>query len=140
MTRRILVVVAGVVLAAVLFVLSIFLASELGSELVTLGTVGADGATAETRLWIVDDGGSAWLRAGVSESGWLQRIEANPAVVVERGGTTVSYRAVPVPDPARRDRIHRLMREKYGWADRWISIIRDGGASVPVRLDPPRAP
>ena len=140
MTRRILVVVAGVVLAAVLFVLSIFLASELGSELVTLGTVGADGATTETRLWIVDDGGSAWLRAGVPESGWLLRIQANPAVVVERGGTRASFRAVPVFDAVLRDRIHRLMRDKYGWADRWISIVRNGGGSVPVRLDPPAAP
>jgi hypothetical protein len=130
----------GVVLALALFVASILLASELGSELVTLGTVGADGATSETRLWIVDDGGSAWLRAGVPESGWLLRIQANPAVVVERGGTTTSFRAVPVSDPILRDRIHRLMREKYGWADRWISIIRDGGASVPVRLDPRAAP
>ena len=47
---------------------------------------------------------------------------------------------MPVFDPVLRDRIHRLMRDKYGSADRWISIIRDGGASVPVRLDPPAAP
>ena len=93
-----------------------------------------------TRLWVVDDGGSAWLRAGVPESGWLLRLEANPAVIVERAGTATSFHAVPVSEPAVRDRIHRLMREKYGWADRWISIIRDGSLSVPVRLDPPAAP
>lgn len=140
MTRRILTVVMGVVLALVLFVASILLASELGSELVTLGTVAADGTTSETRLWVVDDGGSAWLRASVPESGWLLRLEANPAVIVERAGTATSFHAVPVSEPAVRDRIHRLMREKYGWADRWISIIRDGSLSVPVRLDPPAAP
>ena len=38
MTRRILTVVMGVLLALVPFVASILLASELGSELVTLGT------------------------------------------------------------------------------------------------------
>ena len=44
-----------------------FVASESG-EVVTLQTQGADGGPRETRLWVVEDGGKQWLRAGGPES------------------------------------------------------------------------
>ncbi len=124
---------------AVGFVGAIYAASELGGELVVLHTrQGNDEAT--TRLWVVDDSGFAWLRAGTPESGWLKRIGANPEVTVERDGETLQFRAVPVRDPVVRDRIHALMRAKYGFADRMVSVIRDGTLSVAVRLDPVATP
>ena len=56
----------GVLIAlALVFVLS-FAASELGGEVVTLTTLDAEGARHETSLWIVEDDGSLWLRAGNS--------------------------------------------------------------------------
>jgi hypothetical protein len=134
--KRVAVAVGALLLLAVLFALSIGLASEGGEEIVALETRAADGEAVVTRLWVVDDGGREWLRAGTPGSGWLARIEANPAVRVTRGDLARDYTAVPVRDPATRDRIHALMREKYGLADRWISLIRDGSGSVPVRLDP----
>ncbi len=128
-------ILAVLIAAAVLFVLSTFAASEAGEEIVILRTFEADGSPAETRLWVVEDGGWQWLRAGMPTSGWLLRIGENPAVVVTRAGRTQEYRAVPVREPAVRDRIHALMRERYGLADRWISLVRDGSLSVPVRLE-----
>jgi len=134
--RRILAVVIAISLALGLGVMG---ASELGGEVVTLRT-NAPGGEAETRIWVVDDGGSAWLRAGNPGSGWLQRIDADPDVVVERAGESTRYRAVPVRnDPTLRDRIHALMREKYTWADRIVSLIGDRAQSVPIRLDPVEA-
>ena len=131
----------GVALAlVVLFFGAIFAASEFGGEVVNLETVDASGAKHHTHLWVVDDGGFAWLRAGVPTSGWLVRIEANPDVVVERGGIATHFHAVPVHDPAVRDRIHALMRAKYPWADRLVSVMRDPGGSVAVRLDPVKPP
>jgi hypothetical protein len=130
---RILAVVLAFALAVVL---AIFAASELGGEVVTLQTNGPDGV-AETRTWIVDDGGYAWLRSGTPQNGWLLRIEADPEVLIERDGEKSAFRAVPVlGDPAVRDRIHALMREKYTWGDRVVSLIRDGEKSVPIRLEP----
>jgi len=129
--------ILGALLAlAVLFVAAIFGASEFGGEVVHLHTTDAHGAEHTTHLWVVDDAGYAWLRAGHGDTGWLQRIEANPDVVVERRGETLHFRAVPVHDPAVRDRIHALMRRDYPLADRFISVIRDPGGSVPVRLEP----
>ncbi|HTO54814.1 MAG TPA: hypothetical protein VMR50_15620 [Myxococcota bacterium] len=128
--------IAGLILlAGILFVCVIFGASEFGGELVTLHT--HDGAADRTtHLWVVDDVGFQWLRAGVPSSGWLKRIEADPDVTVERKGQSAHYHAVPIHDPVTRDRIHALMREKYAWADKLVSAIRDPNGSVPVRLEP----
>ncbi len=125
------------VAAALLFVISVLAASEGGAEIVTLTTVESDGSELTTRLWIVDDGGVAWLRSGMPDSRWLRQIESNSGVIVERGDEAIRHRAVPVRDSKVRDRIHSLMRDKYGWADRWISLIRDGTQSVAVRLESP---
>ncbi len=127
--------IALLLVLAVAFVGAIFAASEFGGEVVNLRT--HDGsAERSTHLWVVDDAGFAWLRAGHPNSGWLKRIEGNPDVVVERGGIATHFHAVPVHDPAVRDRIHALMRAKYPWADRLISVMRDPNGSVPVRLEP----
>ncbi len=129
---------AGGILLAIVVLLSgsMLVASEQGEEIVTLTTFEEDGSAVETRLWVVDDAGSSWLRAGVPSSGWLARIEQRPVIEVERAGQKGRHRAVPVREPAARDRIHALMRAKYGFADRWISLMRDSIESVPVRLDP----
>ena len=125
----------GLVLAAV-FVGSIFAASELGGEVVVVHTRDPDGADRATHLWVVDHAGFAWLRSGVPGSAWFRRLEESPDVVVERSGESRRFRAMLVRDPETRDRIHALMREKYGFADRWISAIRDGSGSIPIRLEP----
>lgn len=129
-------IVVAALLVALAIGIAVMGASELGGEVVTLHTASPDGEVT-TRIWIVDDTGYAWLRAGVPENGWLLRIDANPDVVVERGGESLRFRAVPVRnDPAVRDRIHARMRQDYGLADRIVSLLRDASKSVPVRLDP----
>jgi hypothetical protein len=114
----------------------VLIMSELGGEVVTLHTQVVGGGEKRTHLWVVDDAGVAWLRAGMASSGWLARIEQNPNVLVERGGRLIRFRAVPVREPRVRDRIHALMREKYGAADRLVGMLRDPAQSVPVRLEP----
>lgn len=138
--RRFRKVVAVVLTFTMALGLGIFGASELGGEIVTLHTNAPDGE-AETRVWVVDGAGHAWLRAGNPSNGWLVRIDANPDVVVERNGQSTRFNAVPVrDDPAARERIHALMREKYTWADWVVSQIGDRTKSVPIRLDPVEPP
>lgn len=129
-------IVVWVLVLALSFGGSIYGASELGGEIVTLRT--RDGAKeAETRLWVVDDGGFQYLRAGDPGSGWLQRIGLDPEVVVERNGVATRYRGVPViGDPEQPERLHARMREKYGIADRIVSVLGDRSLSVAVRLVP----
>jgi hypothetical protein len=115
----------------------VILASELAGEVVTVRSVAPDGAAKATRLWIVDDGGILWLRAGVPGEAWLAHVDHTPTITLERGGTSTRMRAVPVRDsPAIRERIHGLMRARYGNVDAFISTLRDGERSVMVRLEP----
>ncbi len=109
------------------------LASESG-EVVVLRTTDATGEPQETRLWVVEDGGQAWLRSGNESSGWFLRLRERPDVTVVRDGESLEVRAVP--DPAARERINGLMKEKYGWADSYIGFFFGRDDAIPVRLEP----
>jgi hypothetical protein len=109
------------------------LAAESG-EVVVLTTRDAADASHETRLWVVDLEGRAWLRAGSDVAGWYGRLAARPEVEVERAGMAGRYRAVPVPEA--RERVNALMLEKYGLADRWIGFWFDRSDAIPIRLEP----
>jgi hypothetical protein len=107
---------------------------EVGREVVTLRTQRPDGSWQATRLWIVDDGSSAWLHS--AGDAWVRRFAGDPVVEVERAGETLRYRAHAVPGP--HPRVDRLLREKYGFADRWVRLVApDDEGTVAVRLDPP---
>ena len=107
-------------------------ASESG-EVVVLTSQGPDGGE-DTRLWVVDLDGLQYLRAS-PDSGWYQRLVAEPQVLLVRHGDSVAYRAEI--RMARAEDVNRLMREKYGWRDAYIEfLIGDRMAAVPVALIP----
>ena len=116
------------------FGVSMILASELG-EVVVLTTFDTNQSTVTTRMWTVDHDGFSWLRSGKGSS-WLERIERDPNVDLTRGDTTQRFRASPVRTPITVAQVNTLMREKYGLADRWISLFVDRGSSVVIRLVP----
>ena len=132
--RKLLAILGALLATALVLVLVQGIAAESG-EVVVVRTRDAAGAWHETRLWIVEDAGTSWLRAGTAEAGWLARVEADPDIEVVRGGETRARRGLP--EPARRERIDALMRRKYGWADAYISFLVGRGGSVPVRLADP---
>jgi hypothetical protein len=118
---------------------------EIGREIVLLHKQTEDGEPRTTRLWIVDEGERTWLHHGHPDSFWIRRLEAEPIVEVERGGELRKYRAVP--DPGAEPNVHRLLRAKYGVADRlvrfWVGtdvqqgfVTRETCTAVPVRLEP----
>jgi hypothetical protein len=122
----------GVLVALALVFALMFAARELGGEVVTLTTLDGDGTRHETSLWIVEDDGSLWLRAGNSGSSWLTRLTLEPRVEVSRAGETASYRAEIVPE--RSQRIDEKMADDYGWADSLIGGMRDSGGTTAIRL------
>ncbi len=138
MRRLVRYILTGAVVLVVLvagFIGLAMVGAELGGEVIIVHTHTVSGEK-RTRLWVVDDAGFAWLRASRPGSGWLARIDQNPIVLIERGGRLLRFRAAPVRQPQVRDRIHALMREKYGRADQLVSVLRDPTQSVPVRLEP----
>lgn len=117
----------------VMVVAAHFALIEIGREVVTLRTPLAGGGWQETRLWIVDYDGAAWLHS--AGRAWQARFEGDPIVEVERRGEIRRYRAHAVPGP--HPLIDRLLREKYGVADQWVRFLAPCDEdTIPVRLDP----
>ena len=126
---------AAIVLAVLLgFAGSMYVAGEQ-TEVAVLRTFDAGGVPHDTKLWVVDDGGTAWVRVARPERRWLARLEAQPRVELTRHGVTQSFRATPVRDAEARARVDRLMAEKYGRTDWWYGIVVRTDP-IPVRLDP----
>lgn len=131
--KRVLLGIVALAAAAAVLVLGHLAVIEIGREVVTLRTQRADGTWQQTRLWIVDEGASSWLHSGGSD--WLARFEGDPVVELERSGAVRKYRAHAVPGP--HPDVDRLLREKYGLADRWVrTLAPDAEDTVAVRLDP----
>lgn len=127
-------VLVTVVMLLVAVVLLQTLASESG-EVVVLSYTDVSGEVHETRLWVVDHQGQAWLRSGQATSGWATRLGGDAQVAVTREGQARLYRAVAAPEMA--TLINELMLKKYGWREQVISLMlgsRDG--SLPLRLEP----
>lgn len=104
-------------------------------EVVELHTVAQGGEKMVTRLWIMDDGGYAYLRTGADGSGWYDRVVANEEIQLTRNDQTLTYTVVPRPDKSAQ--INALMRQKYGWGDAFMDLLvgsREG--SVPLELHP----
>jgi hypothetical protein len=131
--RRALVATALALALGVAAVLAHFALIETAGEVALLRTREPDGTWLDSRLWIVDHAGRAWLHG--ADSRWMRNLKARPEVQVVRGGRAGRYRATPVPGP--HPEIHARLRAKYGLADRWVRLIGpDGEATMPVRLDP----
>ena len=120
----------SIVLSLVLVFVVQIVASE-SAEVVVLTTTGGDGPE-ETRLWVVDLDGIQYLRAQES-SGWYLRLAASPEVVFERRGLTGAFRAET--DAAAGGEVNRLMQEKYGWRDTYVSwLVGSREEAIAVRL------
>jgi hypothetical protein len=130
---RILLVLAGLVVGLIVFIAA-FGVDE--GEVVNLTTVDASGARFETQLWIIEEDGQLWLRAGRPAAQWLARLRAHPEVEIQRGEDIAEFRAVPVDGPTARAAVNRAMAAKYGRADRMIARVFDRDSAVPIRLDP----
>ena len=126
-------IILSLIAIVMLLVITHLAIIELGREVVTLRTTDAAGAVQETRLWIVDVDGAAWLHSAGPV--WAGRFDDNPVVEVVRHGRIGRYTATPVPGP--HPDIDAALRQKYGFADRWVRWIAPCGEdTIPVRLEP----
>ena len=104
-------------------------------EVVELIAANEAGEKRNTRLWVVDDEGLAYLRVGADGSGWHDRILKNDSVTVVRQGVTAQYRVQARPEKSAR--INALMQQKYTWGDTLIGLMVGGReGSIPLELQP----
>jgi len=107
-----------------------------GHDVAILRTRAADGTVRETHVWVADSDGALFVEAATPARAWLLEAEAQPEIELVHGGATARYRAVPEPGAEGHAKIRRLLRGKYGWADRWVALLQDTSSSVAVRLEP----
>lgn len=119
--------------AAVLFGVVTLVALE-GREVVVLRTRDAAGAARDTRTWIADAEGDAWIEAANLERPFLRDVGTRTDVALWRHGAWHPCTATVVAGPEGHARIRALLRARYGWADRWIGLLADTSASVALRL------
>lgn len=123
--------IAAILAVGVVLIALEIIASESG-EVIVLTTQDANGATAETRLWVVEHEGDMWLRAGSPNSGWYKRLLTSAEIGIQRGAESLDASAEP--NVAARDVVNRLMNDKYGWADSYIGLLFGRDDAIPIRL------
>lgn len=114
--------------------LGTYLAGEQ-AEVAVLRTFDADGAKHDTKLWVADVAGVAYVRADRSGRSFGDHLGANPGVELVRGGETTRCTAAIVTDAAVRRSVDQAFAAKYGWVDWWYGLVLRSDP-VPVRLDP----
>ena len=125
---------AYAVAVVVVLVALLFIASESG-EVVVLTSADASGEFHETRVWIVDVEDATYLRAGSSDSAWLERVRARPLVMLERGDERREVRLVVAEDQT--GVVNGLMAYKYGVADMVVGAFAPRDNAVALRVVEP---
>jgi hypothetical protein len=95
-----------------------------------------EGGLRATHVWYAEPAGELWLEAGTPENPWFRDVLADPQLGFRAGERQARYTARVIEDPAGRDRIRALLRQKYGLRDRWVGLLVDTSRSVAVRLVP----
>ena len=133
--------IAGVIAA---LVGAQFALIEIGKDVVVVHEPTPSGAIHRARLWIVDDGGVSWIHPGNANAQWWVQHWTRTRSSKSNAAATSRYRAQA--DPAADPRVHRLMRQKYGFANWWDRFLTGTDAypglltgknctTVPIRLE-----
>lgn len=127
------ILLGAILLVAVVAAVSL-LAAE-GKEVVLLTTIADDGSERTTRIWIADTPQGTLIEAAHPDRPFLAHLRARPQVEVVRGGRVSQCTAKELPNPQGHEAVRHALREKYGWADRWIGYLDDLSHSIAVKLE-----
>ncbi len=132
--RTLMIACAGVI---VLIAITAALADK--GEVVILKSRNGNQYGIGTRLWVVEVDGAIYVR-GPNHSGWVERVRANPEVLLTRGEATAWYHAATSSDTRSPAAVERAIVEKYGSAERWLDRVFDAWDPIAVRLESNGAP
>ena len=130
--KPVLIVVAGLVAA---FGATTWWALESGGVAV-IETRTPEGTVRSTHVWYTEFNDELWLEAGTPENAWFRDVQQHPVLTFRADGRSTRYVARPVEDPSGSSRIRSLIRDKYGFRDRWVGLIADTSRAVAVQLVP----
>ena len=94
-----------------------------------------EGTVRSTHVWYTEPDEELWLEAGAPGNAWFQDVQQNPVVTFIRANRanranradrrSARYVARPVDHPSGHTRIRSLLRDKYGFRDRWVGLLVD---------------
>ena len=88
----------------------------------------------ETTIWLVVHEGQGFIRTGATT--WGDNVRREPNVVIRMSGTAYELRATPIPQGELYDAVKQAFRDKYGFMDAALSLVRGiGGTPTIMRLD-----
>jgi hypothetical protein len=106
------------------------------SREVRIETTGRRGSIS-TIIWIVVAGDEVYVRSVRGDEGrWYQRALAEPQVAIDVAGEKLSFRAVPVDEPAEIDTVTEALRAKYRPGGSLDRMTRDEVLGTTLRLEP----
>ena len=103
-------------------------------EEVEVLTTDEDGSPRETTIWLAVLEGQGYIRTTRSTT-WGDNVERDPDIALRIGEEEHSLTAAFVEDAALRERIIQAFRDKYGWFDGLLNVIRGSNPRI-MRLDP----
>ncbi len=106
-----------------------------GVERISVRTEDEDGQVRDTTIWLVMVDGLAYIRTSTG-SRWGRNVARTPQIVLRVEGESYPVTAQFVEDEQLRRRITARFREKYGWFDAMISLLR--GSNPPIMRVEPR--
>jgi hypothetical protein len=88
----------------------------------------------ETTIWLVVHEDQGYIRTGATT--WGANVQRDPNVVIRMGGANYELRATPIPEGELYDAVKQVFRDKYGFMDAALSLVRGiGGTPTIMRLD-----
>ncbi len=97
-------------------------------DVVRIVTTNEDGSERETKIWIVVEEGSAYVRTGATR--WFANLERDPRVLIRVEETEIRARTDRVTASERIGAVQAAFREKYGFMDRLSGWVRIGGPRI----------
>ena len=111
-----------------------------GAREVEIETTALNGAeTHRTVIWIVVDGGEAFIRSVRGTAGrWYREIRRDPDATLHVSGRAISVLAVPATDAGSIERMSEALRVKYGRSSRasTVAMLRPHTLETTLRLEP----
>lgn len=104
------------------------------NEVVIVRSVDENGGWRETRTWIAEHDGHAYIEVANPQRPLYLDIQRNPEIELRRGGRIEKHRVLVLKQPEGHELIRRLLRQRYGWADVWIGFIADTSESLALQL------
>ena len=87
-----------------------------------------DGAPRETTVWLAVLDGQGYIRTGGTH--WGANVKRDPDITLRIGDADFALRAEFVEDEALREKVEQVFRDKYGFEDSIMSILRGSAPSI----------